>query len=29
MLGDIGDAPTRWMGDVFVGSADTDYNKLD
>jgi len=29
MLGDIGDAPTRWMVDVLSGSADTDYNKLD
>jgi len=29
MLGDIGDAPTRWMVDVLAGSADTDYNKLD
>jgi len=29
MLGDIGDARTRWMVDVLAGSADTDYNKLD
>jgi len=29
MLGDIGDARTRWMVDVFAGSADTDNNKLD
>jgi len=29
MLGDIGDARTRWMVDVFAGSVDTDYSKLD
>jgi len=29
MLRDIADARTRWMVDVFAGSADTDYNKLD
>jgi len=29
MLGDIGDARTRWMVDVLAGSVDTDYNKLD
>jgi len=29
MLGDLGDARTPWMVDVFAGSADADYNKLD
>jgi len=29
MLGDIGDARTRWIVDVFAGSVDTDYSKLD
>jgi len=29
MLRDIADACTHWMVDIFAGSADTDYSKLD